>query len=533
MPAIALYARFLASRSELAGLRRDTWSTLLYIANWQQIWTQKSYWDLFTAPSPLEHCWSLSIEEQFYVAWPLFVLLLLTLGSPRILAWLAALFAAASAMLMFHLYSHDNVSRVYLGTDTRATAILIGALLAMSMPLTARASERATRWLDGAGVVALGGLAVAWWRLSGQSPFLYRGGFWLTQVADAVLIACAVAGSGGWVARLLALAPLTWVGTISYGLYLWHWPVDVVLTADRCRIEGWQLEAIRLGVTFAIAIVSYRYLELPIRTKRLAFGRPMYILPLAFAAAILLVVRATFAREAHLASLPEVAPAAADAEVRATTLDAAAPDPAMFNLVIFGDSTSNSIGWVMRGLHEPNVTIHLFGRDGCNMLYDTCYSDKWTTHEAETHADAALVFLAGAFEHDLDGAKSWETPCDADWAKAFEAHLLLRVGALGAAGAPDEKVFLATIPYPLGESDNADFRRRTDCINRSIRKSATAMPNVHLVEVGPALCPKGKCQRRAGDADAVIRPDGVHYSMDGGAEIARWTLDHIRAAFAL
>ncbi len=132
VPAIALYAQTLAAPSELASLRADALATLAYVANWRAIFAKRSYWQMFTAPSPLEHTWSLAIEEQFYLVWPIVVVLLLRLG--RIRAVLAASIAAAiaSCVAMNLLFVEGNTMRVYLGTDTRGAAILIGAALAAS-----------------------------------------------------------------------------------------------------------------------------------------------------------------------------------------------------------------------------------------------------------------------------------------------------------------------------------------------------------------------------------------------------------------
>ncbi|HEX7604313.1 MAG TPA: acyltransferase, partial [Polyangiaceae bacterium] len=294
MPAIAVYARVFAQPDELAGLRGDALATLGYVANWRAVFSNKSYWELFAAPSPLEHTWSLAIEEQFYVVWPLLVfgVLVVLRWSSRALLVMTAILTALSVAAMLLFYSPDSTTRAYFGTDTRAAAILVGAALAMIMGPDPKLGDRARRWLDPLGVVALVGLGVAWARLDGQDPFLYRAGFWLSELACLVLIACAVA-PGSLVARALSVRPLTYAGSISYGIYLWHWPIDCVLVPERVHVGPLPLLALRLGATLAISMVSYRWLEQPIRTRGLPFGKPLVVVPASFALAALVVVVGT------------------------------------------------------------------------------------------------------------------------------------------------------------------------------------------------------------------------------------------------
>ena len=134
MPAVAAYAWLLARADELKGIRADALATLGYVANWRAIFSHKSYWELFASPSPLEHTWSLSIEEQFYVVWPLVVALVLRRGSR---GWVLALslgLGALSMGAMALLFDPADTTRAYLGTDTRAAAILAGAALAAAVP---------------------------------------------------------------------------------------------------------------------------------------------------------------------------------------------------------------------------------------------------------------------------------------------------------------------------------------------------------------------------------------------------------------
>jgi peptidoglycan/LPS O-acetylase OafA/YrhL len=515
MPAIAIYGRFFAKPGELEGLRADALATLGYVANWRAIFSHKSYWQLFAAPSPLEHTWSLCIEEQFYVVWPLVVTLILRKRTTRSILVLTLGLIAMSMVAMLALYRPGLTSRVYLGTDTRATGILAGAALATFLSPNTTFQKSAVRKLDVLGLVAVLGLGFAWWKLVGVNRFLYRGGFWLTELGALVLIACACAGRQSIVARVLSFRPLTLVGTISYGLYLWHWPVNVLLTPERVHLHGVSLHAVQFALTFAIAIVSYRFLERPIRMRGLPFGRPIYIVPAAVALSVLLVVRATYARPLP----PGMAPPTS--KLSPSVLSS---DPVRFRVMMLGDSTANSLGWCLRGVHEVGVGVELMGYDGCTMFGDMCGGSVWAQHTRDLHPNATLVFLGGAFLHGLTIDDQWVKACTPGWDSKFKSTLTERLGDL-TKGEGD--VWAVTLPYPLGPYyDNAQFRAETDCINASIRSVAKSVPGVRILELGERLCPKGVCQR---EHDGVeIRPDGVHYTISGAAGISAWVLDQIQ-----
>ena len=521
MPAIALYGRYLAKPTELHALRADALATLAYVANWRAIVSHTSYWDLFTSPSPLEHMWSLSIEEQFYLVWPLFVAGLLVTptaqrrGPARVLLGAVLLLALASVVATVCLYTPENTSRVYLGTDTRAAGILAGAALACLTLQRRELTVRQARLLDGAGVAALLMLGAAWALLDGQQPFLYRGGLWLTELATLVIIRCALERERSYVARLLALRPLRLVGTVSYGAYLWHWPVDVVLTAERVALEGFRLQAVRFAVTFVIAVLSYRFLERPIRERGAPFGRPSLVVPATLACAILLVVRATDAR-GEMAAVP--------VPISQPAVPPPLPPPETIreHVLVFGDSTANSLGWGLRGVQRPGLGIELLGKDGCTLLADSCNGPEWKRLATEEPADAKLVFVGGAFLHGVTADGIWRKACHRAWEAKFRGTLQKRLADL--VSTPGD-TWLVTVPYPLGVYDDASFRKETDCINQALTRTAQAVPGVKTLDLAQHLCPRGTCGRvRDGK---TIRPDGVHYDIDGASELSRWIVSEI------
>lgn len=262
--------------AEVAGLRSDAAAAVGYATNWYLIFSQKSYFETVGRPSLLRHLWSLAVEEQFYLLWPLLFAGAARVFRGRHLVWVIAAAAAASVTLMALLYRPDvDPSRVYYGSDTRAAALLIGAGLALVwLPgKPPRWAGRGQGWpANLLGLLALGGLAAFCVRMDEFTPFLYRGGFVAVALASALAIACAVHPTARVIAALLGWGPLRWIGLRCYGIYLWHWPVFMVTRPQLdVALDGVWLLAARLAITALIAEFSYRCVEMPIRTG--ALGR--------------------------------------------------------------------------------------------------------------------------------------------------------------------------------------------------------------------------------------------------------------------
>ena len=252
-----------------ASLRLALLAAVTYTSNWYQILHHVSYFaalGLFTAPPPLDHLWSLAIEEQFYLIWPLLLwLFILRLNGRRARVTATLILAALSALAMALEYSPGDPSLVYYGTDTHASALLIGAALALALPLATVMSLpiAQVRRLDAAGVVGLVLLAWAAGHFSGNDRAVYPFGLILAAVGAAGLVAAA-AGTGV-IAAMTSLPPLRWVGIRSYGIYLWHWPVIALAGAitGPGPTSPW-LWLIETGVSIALACASWEFVEAPV-----------------------------------------------------------------------------------------------------------------------------------------------------------------------------------------------------------------------------------------------------------------------------
>jgi len=286
----------------------DLLAALAYVSNWRLIYQHQSYFQAIGRPPVLQHLWSLAVEEQFYLVWPLVLAVALRAGVTRTRMVRVILVAAVgSAALMALLYRPaDDPSRVYYGTDTRAAALLVGAALAFVWPWgrsrpglrgpnavaglrgpNAVAGLRGPNAVAGrprlqfrvialrvgveaVGVAALLGLGLCVEGIDQLRPGLYRGGFLGVAVLAAAVVAVAAADRRTLVGAVLGCLPLVWLGRRSYGVYLWFWPV-FMLTRPHSDIDltGYPLFALRAAITVALAAASYRYVEMPIRSGAL------------------------------------------------------------------------------------------------------------------------------------------------------------------------------------------------------------------------------------------------------------------------
>jgi peptidoglycan/LPS O-acetylase OafA/YrhL len=255
------------ARQDLAHTRSDVLSSLFYYANWHEIAANRSYFNVAGNPSLLQHTWSLAVEEQFYIVWPLLLVPCLVLVGRRRLPMLVIAGIAASAALMWILYNpNGDPSRVYFGTDTRAFLLLMGILLALVWPWIQRL-QRALPLLELLGVAALVGTVLLFRNMQDFNPTLYRGGDLAAAFCFVVLIA-AVAHPKTGIGEAFGVAPLRWIGERSYGIYLWHWPI-IVLVAGVNTHPGMGTVAAEAALVLAAATLSYRYVEQPIRTGTL------------------------------------------------------------------------------------------------------------------------------------------------------------------------------------------------------------------------------------------------------------------------
>jgi len=576
----------------LRAFRADAVAALLYVSNWHFLARGQGYFATTAAPSLLQHTWSLAVEEQFYLVWPVALTLALRSRRPRAtLLTLAAGGAAASAALQVGLaLAGVSAARLYFGSDTRAQSLLLGATVAclLAGAPSFRPNERlrsALQWLAATG---LGITALLWWVADGQSAWLYRGGFTLAALAAAATIPAVALVPDGIVARTLRVAPLRWLGAISYGVYLWHWPVQLVLTRSATGLHGGALILFRLAVTIALAEASYRLLEVPIRRRKVApvpriacfatlsVGLAGFVAAAAVLAAPPLPPRseisgAVAAPSASLigavtATLPSSSPApglrpaqtstVATREVTTTRPPVTAPTTTVppltptYRVAVLGDSVAESIA---RGLSQVRLQygLELFDDSilGCGVtpsgksrlagvehdLGSDCvtWEQTWTERLQRDHPQVAVIQLGRHEVLDRERDGHWTNILEAD----FAAYVSQQVDhSLDVAARAGSAVVLLTAPYYRGgerpdggqwpENDPARVSR----INDILRQAAARHPRVVVVDLGARTNPGGRFA--ASVAGVPMRQDGVHYTAQACAWFAPWLVPQVRDAAA-
>ena len=251
---------------------KDFLASVLGFNNWWQIFNKVSYFEAAGVPSPFTHCWSLAIETQFYLIYPLILLGIYKLAKSRgegrakrglLFAGVTLLLALISVILMIVLFDpQQDASRVYYGTDTRAFSLLFGALLAILWEyrmVPRRLSASVNMVLGSVSFAALLVMTIA---INGSSNFWYRGGQFVGTILT-VLMVYAVSGRKTWLSRFLSNPVLKWIGDRSYSIYLWHYPI--ILLISKGIKASWWITLIEIVLSVVMAELSYRFIETPIR----------------------------------------------------------------------------------------------------------------------------------------------------------------------------------------------------------------------------------------------------------------------------
>ncbi|WP_109469942.1 acyltransferase family protein [Mycolicibacter heraklionensis] len=580
LPALVLMVLTVAIAHELlpseavVGLREDAIAAFFWVANWRFVAEHTDYFTEAGTPSPLQHTWSLGVEEQYYFLWPLLLIaiaLLLgararrrggwaTVGGVRLTVFLlASAGAAASATAAEMLASDATRDRVYFGTDTRAQALLIGAaaaaLLVGDWPaLTAGWSVVRTRralWV--ARLLPLAGLAVLAMtahRATGTAAEFRGGLLTLVAVAAIAVIAPVALHQSGLIARSLAWSPLVWLGTISYGVYLWHWPVFLVLNGERTGWSGWALFGVRCAATLLLAAVSWWAIEEPIRRWRPA---RVPLLPLGAAvsgtavAVTVLVVPVVERPTAENGVTPDVAAAAAVSpsppQPPSRLSDSKKPRPQPVRrdpnrprtVSVFGDS----IGWtLMHYLPEtPGYDFIDHTVVGCSIVRAGPYRwagkvidqgkecdgwpARWTRQVKADQPDVVLLFVGRWETVDRVNEGQWSHIGDPTFDAYLTAELRRALDVLESAGS---RVVVTTVPYsrygerPDGSLWPEDNPERVDRWNTLLRREIAGRGAVTVMDLNKKLGPAGTY---AAKVDGIkVRSDGIHLTPEG----VRWLL---------
>ena len=362
---VVIFFRLFADTGQWIIARNDAPWAQFYVANWHQISSGAGYWDAFAAPSAFEHLWSLAIEEQFYLVWPVLVIVAWRIGRARGLAALTSIGIVASFVAMLAIYSGGDPTRVYMGTDTRSFSLLCGAFVALPAvrQFITTGIQKFRTIASGLTVVLVFVLGLMWFTVDGQSEWLFRGGLFAHSIASA-LLAILVASSSSKFSLVFSWQPLAYIGRLSYALYLWHWPVFIFCTSERLDVSGLALTAIRLAITFALSIASYFLIEQPIRHKvkwaHGAQGRKVFVATSLAAIVIwaLITVPET-TNKVNADALTSAAATTTSVPIAPTTTTPQESLPPVTSIYYLGDSVAYDM-WpaIEAELNAANVTVH-------------------------------------------------------------------------------------------------------------------------------------------------------------------------------
>jgi peptidoglycan/LPS O-acetylase OafA/YrhL len=555
---------------DLSGLRGDAIWTLLYANNWHLIYAHQSYFAQFSTPSPLQHTWSLAIEEQFYLVWPLVLLLLLRVarGAWRRTGMIVTVTLGVLSSVLMAVLFHPGVdpSRIYYGTDTRLFDLMAGATLAFVAASRPQPSRKSRRTLHSVGLLAAIALGVFW--VTSGTPgglprnFMFEGGFLVCAGLAALIVADARLVQPGRFARLLAARPLHFLGTISYGIYLWHWPVIVYLTGQRTGLSQWPLDLLRVGVTLAVSTASYYLVERPIRMAHLRGRVRWSVAPVAGVATAVIIVVATFptvadpssvARTSHLAkqtsqsaqTVPGAGGYQGQVPIHLTTVPTAA-NP--LRVMILGDSVMHDASYGITAALSATgqATVATRTIDGFGLTTAT----NWPTSIPNLIRSTQAQIIVASWSWDQFGA----TKPNALHEPAQYTQLLRRaVATMLTPGNGVEGVLFTQFPQSgkIPAADQANYaiynkQRRAGVIawNNIAKKMTTYFPGQVMYlpiassltldgRVSPWLPPESDPGAPKDQWIRVRKLDNVHLCPEGSARYANALLADMTAVFKL
>ncbi|WP_068251089.1 acyltransferase family protein [Janibacter corallicola] len=565
---VLVYARFLADEAVRRTIGGDVLATLGYVMNWRLVLEGDQYFGDQGGATPLRHAWTLAIEEQFYVIVPLVVLVLMAVLRTRRAMTIALLVGAlASAAWTATLGFHDvsDYPRLYYGTDTRAQALFVGAALGVWLApgRSGRPPVPSRRVALVAGALGVASSVVSMLLVGPYSAWMFNaGGMLLFAVGSALLVLACVDPRPNWVVTAFGWRPLAYIGRLSYGLYLWHWPIRLLLGPERFGGSVAATLVVDSALTILVAHLSYRYLERPVIKHGVRGLLPRLRAPAAAIVVPVLVLGTTglaVAGTAPAADVDSEVAAAATAPAPDITPDQQAYEPGSpERIAVYGDSVPYYLAERFPQDRFPGVEVDNLAEEGCDLLSApvswapgfrmenkpgcTATKKEWPQRFEESGDQVLLIYATPLLivPHIVDGERVWFD--DPAYAELITDRLdTVREQALDAGA---EQVQIVTVPCREAspEAIPEEFRVVIESspqvveefkdprhVNGVVKDWADRHEDVRLVDLHGALCPDGY---RKKINDIQLFNDYLHFSPEATPMVWKWVLGRVSANWA-
>lgn len=545
--AVTVITTVVATVPERAATLDDGPWAQAYVANWHAIAGHSDYWASFELPRMFGHLWSLAIEEQFYLVWPVLVASIAWRSRHvhRTVIVVCVVASLLSLWQMIRLFDPGDPTRVYIGTDTRVSSLLLGAMFAAA-PLRLLAIRLTSR-LAGAFTAAASAIAVvigiSWLLIDGPtSPWLFRGGLFAHSLLSALLVAGCAARPDAAVSRWIGWAPLRVTGELSYSLYLWHWPVYALLSEQRTAMSGWPLLGLRFAVSFAAAALSKRLVEDPIRFRAIwARGRRgvVTLIGVSLGVAAFWVVVPHPATAPAVFSLDQFTSTTAASPAAPSTSTATVAVPTSVPTLVPNSVTASTT------IAATTTTTLLAPTTRVLMMGDSLAFDEWPAVAAAMYAGKIAIASYVSPGAGLLDTKYNSTEFIDKAVVDFQPDLVLYQGSLWDFGTPDEqraafqrfadvvlaqgaRLALITIPPLRADQHNDQLTTLTGVMN----EVAEQHPGQVMVLNSDGAWGPVFTQDVNGDKVPERKPDGAHVCPSGAAMYAVWLQSELQQRFA-
>lgn len=553
LAAVTLAARFIGLPVRRDAVSADILSTLFYVANWRMYLSDEAYFATLATPSPLRHAWSLSVEEQFYIIYPLLLLGLLAVVRKRNrLAMVLGGLAVLSAVLMALLYTPGHEpSRVYYGTDTRAFELLVGAVAgvlvlrsgtARGPAAVAEVTDRISRILAPFALVLV---LVALVAAGDQPDLLFRGGLLVLCVLVAVVVVAAASWEANPVQRVLAWEPLRRVGLISYGLYLWHWPIIVYSNQLLVDVDPIVRVYVQVVLSFVVATLSYLLIEQPIRRHGLKALLPRMPRVSVVAGALGAVAVLAGAVALPVGAARDVANTEVLSNITYTPPPYVSGDRTYRALLIGNSIPASYAEHYPKGTY-PDLTVGDYTNFGCDLFPEaryrgdrpdainpdcTAWRDGLTNAIERDQPDVVVVFVSQTLVSDrqVDGQRvEFDSPAYEGYLQTSFDRLQERIDA--ASG--DHRMVLVNLACHRAPNfgDEVVARFSDDIAVARVNELAASWAeanDVDVIDQNSFLCGDGYHDGLNG---TPLYEDYLHVTRDSGREVWSWLAPRVRDA---